>query len=361
MGATYYNPIGAITILGGSLVILILFTGRGSAEEIDADRVVKELRSGIVRLQTAETRLAAWEGKVEISGKAGQTASATCIVKRHEKSFLMEYKKIRVINNSTEVFAVKPTFLSGEWALTRYTKPGTDRVWKEWNHDCHFQFYPLLSALIRNSASASKSLDLRRSHKDLRRENRFTYQSPLLSVTGGSTILHILDDPTFVTKRARRAADNRVELDYEYIPSAGDTAAAKIVTTGTFTLAPDLDWLAVKSITRTSGGPIGQIDCTMERQALRDGDSIRVVATTYGCKTANDQYNRNSKFTYKILPPDTVDPSEFTLDYYSITAPEQDVYEDRRQFNWTLWGSIGAICIALSLVLGWIVRRRRTT
>ena len=33
-------------------------------------------------------------------------------------------------------------------------------------------------ALIRNSASASKSLDLRRSHKDLRRENRFTYQSP---------------------------------------------------------------------------------------------------------------------------------------------------------------------------------------
>ncbi len=38
---------------------------------------------------------------------------------------------------------------------------------------------PINTALIRNSDSASKSLDLRRSCKDLRRESRITYQSPI--------------------------------------------------------------------------------------------------------------------------------------------------------------------------------------
>ena len=74
------------------------------------------------------------------------------------------------------------------------------------------------------------------------------------------------------------------------------------------------------------------------------------------------QYSSKSKYTYKLLAPETVDPAEFTLEYYKLTAPESvEAYEDRPPFNWRLWGSVGIICIALSSVLGWYVRRRRAT
>jgi hypothetical protein len=64
-------------------------------------------------------------------------------------------------------------------------------------------------------------------------------------------------------------------------------------------------------------------------------------------------------YSYPTEPP--VDPQQFQLTYYNLTPPAGEVYEDRPGFNWPLWGGIGLACIALSVVLAWLVRRKRRT
>jgi hypothetical protein len=77
-------------------------------------------------------------------------------------------------------------------------------------------------------------------------------------------------------------------------------------------------------------------------------------------------YNKKSgsefsySYTYRFSPSDVVsDPAEFTLEYYKIQTPTDEVYEDGPGFNWLLWGGIGVGCIALSVVLAWFIRRKR--
>ena len=327
MRTMHINSIRSSTLLAVVLTVFFVLSGRGAAEEINAKQVVEELRSGIGRLETAEARLKAFECKREIwMGGSKRSNSVSTITKYHENSLLVEINGIRLVKNSTDQFAVTPTSMKLNWILSRYHKRGTADTWKALNIDSHFAI------------------------------------CPLLAVSDTLSILNVLNDPTFGPKQARRVADNRVELDYDLTLSpAGDSAGTPIVMGGTFTLATDLDWLAVRSVTRSAINSVGQIACTMTRDAVRDGDSIRVLASTYGCGSENDQYSRRSKYIYKQLPPDAVDPAEFTLAHYNLTAPEQDdVYEDRQPTNWILWGGIGVGCIVLSLILRWYVRRRTT-
>ena len=319
MRATYYNSISVRAIGGAALGALLLFTARGSAQEVDAGQVVKDIRAGATRLEAAELRMKTWECKLSAQGKS---ASVSSTIKRHNKSILVQFDQAIMVRNPSELFAVKRASQGRSWALSSYKKHGGDGAYIQ-AKDGYFAFYPLLA------------------------------------VENDSTIVQRLDVPTFKPKLARAAAGNRVELDYEYTVPASDPGGSNLVVNGTFTLAPDLDWLVVRSAARFTGGPVGQVDCVMERQAVRDGDSIRVTSTQYGCARADPQYNRKINHTYKLLPPETVDPAEFDLSHYGIEAPEYEVYEDRKRFNWTFWGGIGLICIVLSLILAWLARRKQ--
>ena len=319
MHVTNHNSISGRTLRGAALGALLLFTVRASAQEVDAAQVVNNMRTGATRLEAAELRMKTWQCTLTSQGKSTSVSST---IKRHDKSLLVQFDKGIMVRNQSELFAVKRAAQGGSWALSSYKKHGADSAYIQ-SKDGYFAFYPLLA------------------------------------VANDSTIVQRLDAPTFTPKRARAVAGNGVELDYEYTVHASDPAGTNIVASGTFTLAPDLDWLVVRSVARFTGGPVGQSECVMERQAVRDGDSIRVTATQYGCAGADAQYNRKVNYTYKLLPPDTVDPAEFTLSHYGIQAPEYEVYEDRKRFNWTVWGGVGLICIMLSLVLSWLARRKR--
>jgi hypothetical protein len=324
MKSMSYRSINTKVFFLAALVSLVSVANRAGAEEIDAVQVLKEVRSGIVRLEASEAQLKSW--KVGLSGDVFNRMPGFTI-KKHEKSVIMECgnRKIKIIKNDSEVFVAKPAFLNQEWALARYFKSDKDREWKKWNHDLHFQL------------------------------------EPLLAVSESSTILNILDDHTFTPKRARVVVDDHVELDYEYTLPALETATGKVVSCGTFTFAPELDWLVIQSITRSTGNPWGTVDFAMERDAVREGDRIRVLSIK--CNFVNPgkrSHAGKSEYTYKTLPSETVDPSEFTLEHYNLAAPEDDVLDEAHlNFNYPVWGSIGVIYVSLSGGIGWLVRRRR--
>lgn len=248
------------------------------------------------------------------------------MVKRHGAFVLLDITqplkpdRFRAVKNDSEMFEINSKTSNRGWVLRRPVKPISDDIW----------------------------------HKALS-DSRFAVH-PLLVTSGKSNILDLLDDKSFTPTRARKATENRVELDYEV--TDGDSTGR-----GTLTLAPDLDWLVLRSaITHTS--PSGGSGRTaFSRDALRDGELIRVKSITFEAGVeGKPQYSSKSKYTYKLLAPETVDPVEFTLAHYDLVAPESvEAYEDRPPFNWRLWGGVGGVCIALSLVLGWFVRRRRTT
>ncbi len=308
-----------------SLLVCLLLSHRGGAEELSASQVVKELRSGIARLKAEEVRLSTWECVAEWSRGGEKPTSGTFLVKRHGASVLLDITQtlkpdhLRAVKNDSEMFEISSKTSSRGWVLSGHVKPISDDIWHKALSDGRFAVYPLLVA------------------------------------SGKSTILNLLDDKSFVPTRARKVAENRVELDYEV--TDGDSTGR-----GTFTLAPDLDWLVVRlTITHTSpSGGSGRT--TFSRDAFRDGDQIRVKSVAFEAGVeGKPQYGSKSKYTYKLLAPDTVDPAEFTLAHYNLIAPETpDAYEDRPPFNWRIWGGVGVACIVLSLVLGWYVRRRTT-
>lgn len=311
--------------LAGLLVFSLLFSHRGNAEDLPTSQVMKELRSGVARLQAAEIRMTSWECVPEFSRGGGKSSSGILLVKRHGTSVLVDTssslksEQHRTINNDDEMFSIESRTGRQTWILRNYQKRKAD-----------------------GNTPQTQGEDLAALY-------------PLTSVNDSLTILQLVGKKSFVPSRARKLAENRVELDYEL--TDGDATGR-----GTLTLAPDLDWLVIRSVyTITSNsGDSGRV--AFSRDAVRDGDLIRVKSAT--CEAGvggKPQYSSKSKYAYKFLAPESVDPAEFTLGYYKLTAPESvEAFEDRPQFNWRLWGSAGVGCIALSVVLAWIVRRRRT-
>jgi hypothetical protein len=181
---------------------------------------------------------------------------------------------------------------------------------------------------------------------------------PLQAQRGEFTTLQMLDDTEFKPRRARRVSADRVELDYSYRLPAGEQGARTQVE-GTLTLATDMEWVVVKSVSHAAETPAGfPINSLVVREVKRVGDTIRAKSVSVDFINGQTKQAINTKkYTYKYLPPETVDPAEFTIEYYNLTAPEFDVYEDR-QFNWPLWGGIGVGCIAMSVLLAWFIRRR---
>ncbi len=308
-----------------SLAICLMLTHHASAEDIPTSQVVKDLRSGITRLQAVEVRLAAWECVTEQTyGVGGKPMTGAGVVKRQGVSMLLDASqpqktdRWRAVKNDSEMFTVTSRTGGQTWVMSGFVKlfPGE-------------------------------------SPKAPGGEQFATY--PLLAVNIKRNILQLLDDKSFNPTRAQRVAENRVELDYELTDG-------KSTGRGTLTLAPDLDWLVVRSVITfpSSGEKGGSSRTTLSRDAIRDGDLIRVKSISHEVVLeGKPQYSNTSKYTYKFIAPDTVDPAEFTLDYYKLDAPESaDAYEDRPPFNWRLWGSVGVTCIVLSVVLGWHIRRR---
>ncbi len=310
--------------LAGLLVFSLLFSQRGNAEDIPTSQVMKELRSGIARLQATEIRLTTWECVPELSRGGGKPNSGTFLVKRHGASVLvnaapaLKPDQYRTINNDVEMFSIESKTSGRTWVLRNYQKRKAGDDTPRTQGDDQFAI------------------------------------CPLTAVNDNSTILQLVDKKTFTAVRARKVAENRVELDYEL--TDGDAIGR-----GTLTLAPDLDWLVIRSVyTITSkSGDSGRV--AFSRDAVRDGDLIRVKSANYEAGVeGKPQFSNKSKYAYKLLAPETVAPAEFTIEYYKLTSPESvEAYEDRPPFNWRLWGSVGVICITLSLVLAWIVRRRR--
>ena len=309
-----------------SLFVCLLLSHRGSAEDLPANQVVKDLLSGTARLQAAEIRQSTWECiPVYIRG-GGKPGSGTYLVKYLGASVLVnaaqttKSEHYRTINSGVETFSMESKTSGRTWVLRNYQKRKPDDA------------KPLTTG-----------------------DDQFVI-CPLTAVSDHSTILQLLDKESFTATRARRVAKNRIELDYD-LP---DGTAKGL---GTLTLDPDLDWLVIRS-TNTTTSPGGASGHTaFSRDAVRDGDRIQVKSISYEAEVkGKPQYGSKSTYTFKLLAPETVDPAEFTLEYYNLSAPESVVaYEDRPKFNWILWGSVGAICIVLSLGLGWIEHRRRTT
>jgi hypothetical protein len=319
-------------LLFGVAVLVLCTTAQGNAQEVDIQRTLKELRAGQERLSAMEVQIAAWtcEGTSSLS-KTGSSGSLT--VKRLGESILgqaISRAPMRIFcKNSKYVFAVEETKVTGTWAVISQQATELEKAWSEMVPRQSMVFYPLQA-----------------------QGNAFT-------------TLQMLRDPEFKPKGARNIQNNRVELDYEY-EMQGKSEGNKIHSEGTLVLATDLEWLVVKSISRTpvTASVAFPTESVMTRVAVRDGDLIRVTSSKVDNIDARSGKSLNwFANTYKYLSPDTVDPAEFDMEFYGpkspVAAPVADVYEDRPSHNWPLWGGIGLGCIIFSAILAWFVRRRK--
>jgi hypothetical protein len=307
------------------------FPVTSSAQDLSPEQVLRDIRAGIPRLQSVEGRLRAWECRLEVTGGGSDPRSASMTVKRAGQSVLLQYQLPGVqrqvaVMTETEVFAVSASRKEESWVLTKHVKSNNQQ--------------DLKSAIAITLAS-----------------------HPLTAVSDGVGIFEFLDRPEFKPTGVRKVAENRVELDFQYSQPSGDPALSKSQTRGTLTLATDLDWSVVRLVSRTTGGDhaqLGHSDFKMDRRIHRDGDLIRVSEVTQYSSTTDARYSSTTNCKYVPLISESINPAEFTLPYYNIVAlDEVEAFEDQPKFNWQLWGSLGVICLSLSLVLTWIVYRRK--
>jgi hypothetical protein len=293
-----------------------------SAGDITPEQVVRELRNGHDRLAEFEARLAVWECEQSVVSNGRKAGAGQITVKRHQDGILGELPTGRICMTPQHFFAVGRSKGNDRWSLLKFQRSDVESRWRQ----------PI--------------------------EKEYLVYHPLLGQRGEFNTRDMIADPLFLPTAARRIAKDRVELDYEYqLPTA--TGGQRTKVSGTLTLATDMDWLVVKAVSHAADTPLGHpVGSTLTREVERRGDVLGTTTARLEYVNSLTKQVMNSRvYKYRYASAD-VDPREFTLDYYQLQAPSDDVYEDR-PFNWLLWGGIGVGCIALSLLLAWLVRSTR--
>jgi hypothetical protein len=315
-------PVGRTCHVTSVAVVWCAIFGCGyiRAEEPTPESVLRDMRSGYARLQKTEEELTLWDCEHVASSNGQAMPPVQYTVKQHGGSVLGVLKSRGLICRTPEAFfALEQRKATDRWTLLKYQPTRAAEAWDEQIKREQLIYHPLLS-------------------------HREEFTTPVM-----------IADPLFVPTAARSISRDRVELDFRYqLPNSSGGARTEI--TGTLTLATNMDWLVVKWVSHAAMTPLGHpVDSTLVREVQSQGGIPRI-------NSARLEYvNGQTKALMNATYPDSgsVNPDEFKLEHYQIPVPAGEVSEDRPPFNWPLWGGIGVGCIALSILLAWLVRRKR--
>ncbi|MDY3553589.1 hypothetical protein R5W24_002692 [Gemmata sp. JC717] len=310
------------------LLLALVFSCDRVATAGEVEDLLVRVREGQAELRNWELEIPAVQAEREFTIR-GKTDKSTFATFHHDNSTLVAWENRRLCLSPTEAFGVEKTATSGQYALL-------------------FQFG--------NKQPGNKMEESFREAVG----KRHLLHRPLTAAVQSSTVLDVLNRPGFKAGSLTRDGTDLVTLHYSRaLPDQSDV----VIDRGTLTLSTGNQYLLTRfeyELPVKPGEKSRPLRGVMTRKfTSRNGRPVVTEASQVLSSTPADSGDNTTKVRY-TYPAQGAAPDEFRLEHYLPSPPVLDVYEDRPPFNWRLWGGIGVSCIALSVLLTWWVRRKRS-
>ena len=299
---------------------IVFYTIVSARGELEPAGVVKEIRSGLDRLEALESTTKTYNVREFTSKNREKTRVGEFSVVKSGDDILLRSKRIVLCLRNGQMFGVEKTKQSENWVVRLHERQTPAEAFRKSSSQRNAAVYPLTSIDLTN------------------------------------TVRKVIDGATFKATSAKTRPDGNIDLSYEIDMQQG---RYPYIETGTLTVNPNFHYVVVSKVCRSHGPKVPSPLRTVFTRVVEavGGEprckSVKVVGSeeSTGLEGANDTYEF---FDYDNAP---VDPAIFTLDYYKLTATEA-APEDYVPPQWPKWAAGGVICVALSLAFGWFARRR---
>ncbi len=300
-------------------VLLLSFplpVGAGEVED-----VLAQVKAGQAELEKLEMAIPEIIAEREFLIR-GTTEKAKFVTTHNDGTTLVVFDKYRVLLTPKEFTAMEKSAKTGEYAV-------------------------VMQSATKPAEGFAKMTDKRR-----------LAVNPLLAADDYKTVLELIGREGFNAERVTRV-NTLVSITYR-CPRPGlplDEAE-----TGTLTFDPANSYAIVgvqyqAPIKGDSNLTAGGLKLTKKFGNV-GGRLVVLEATQNNYLVPSTPGENTTKVKYTYPAQATTPPEQLTTAHYNVTPPPVEVPEDRPPFNWPLWGCVGAGCVALSVVLGWFVRRR---
>lgn len=299
-----------------ALAIFTLLTGLRLVFAADVQNELREIRDGQRVLERMQNTYAISFKQIhEVNCHRG---SYTYKAYNFDSMFLIDLIDARLCCNKDYCFSIKKSTINSPYTLFNYNRVDKEKSLRQWL------------------------------------ENYLIAMRPLTTFSEMQTVGEFLNDPNVMIESCQLLPGNKYQLAYSWSSNSPDNQRTAKGTAVFDRCHHCILIEAHKTLSFANGAAPLVVDAF--RTFDTDGSNITL-------KDFKEYYTQNSKrirVVENIVLHDSTPnlaPAEFSLEYYGITPPTDDVYEDR-VFNWPLWGGVGVGCILLSLLLAWIIRRR---
>jgi hypothetical protein len=295
----------------------------GFCQDIPNDLLNNAVR-GHIELKRLENSLVEWECLIT-NKQNGHTSKILATVRANQDSRLVKYGDIVTCFTPEYTFSVRKHPNKNAWMLSKYTKRGTEAKWLSSHVELASAVHPLVS-----------------------------FGHPF------ATSVNSYNAPEYKLLSTRRLSDTVSELTLRFDTKSQFTSEASQYT-AVYELSVPMNYfiLSITTHSETAGSNVHPARTTvMKSEAILDATKILINNITKSSTIIGDKSPDVIEiYDFKYHYNEQVNPAEFTLEYYGILLPTDEVYEDRG-FNWPLWGGLGVGCIVLSLLISWYLRRR---
>ncbi|WP_162657807.1 hypothetical protein [Tuwongella immobilis] len=303
--------------LGRSSICFAQTSGVGELEELLA-----KIRDGQAKLREWELEIPAYQAEREFTAR-GKTDKSQIKSFHHQQATLIEIGNRRFCLRANEVFGVEKARKGNQYALLFQTSTKADDYFQSIVGKSQLLFFPLTAAV----------------------------QS--------SSVLDVLSRDGFRAESMTRDGPDLVTLHYSRpLPNQGEN----VVDRGILTFSISNHYLLTRFESRLplqEGERSRMFSCIMNRTfTSQAGKPVVTEVTQVLASTPTHVGDNTTKIRYRSLEQGAM-PEEFQFTHYIASPPVLDVYEDRPTFNWPIWVGLGVACIVISVVLAWVVRRKR--
>lgn len=287
--------------------------------------VLAAIRADLPKLHEIEQRSVDYDIRIQASIRGARLGTGNLKVQRTSHSggvsTLLREGRFRYVLNEDCVFGVERAERDGLWKLAHYSRVRLLDTFKEAIGEYQMAVYPL-TTLGRNI-----------------------------------TMDEFLAEPSLQATSATYTSDGMIDLNYTLRVSK--ESQNEVIQKGILTISPKENHIIVRKSHSFIGSTLPVSSSVMfTRELDRSGDdlrcgSVKLLSIDQATKAELLRYN----CTYSNYSDKPTDPKEFTPEFYQIPTPDV-APEDIPPARWPWWAGAGVVCIALSVLLRALARRR---
>lgn len=304
-----------------TLWAFVCLTSLSDAAPPTAQDVVSAIRVGLPELESAERSLSKYVVRESTSKNRQKTKVGNLVVHRSGQKLLLRAGRYSYCLADDTMFMVEKNKQTEQWVVHYHDRQQPGESFRKRLTQRAAAIYPLTG------------IDLTR------------------------TVRELLDKPTFQATSVTIKPDGNIDLGYVLDLQQGRNP---YIETGVLSVSPKFHYIVVAKNCRSHGPQVPSPLRTVFTRTLDDSGgvvrckSVKVVGSVEatGLEGANDTYEFSDYST------DPVDPAVFTLDYYKLPTPTAAPEDRPPTRRWPWWAAAGAGCVGLSVLAGWLARRR---